>query len=103
MPFDLTEDKRPALVAFLREKIDSDRFPRRLASGSRRAILAKLDPQPTPTKPPPARAVVPPPATGPRHDGVVEEQTRPADDTCGVTQERPGCDEGATVVRCEAR
>ena len=61
---DLTNDEREALIRYLRDGIERDRFPLSPRLEPIRAILAKLEPPPTPPGPPAERkAIVPPRAS----------------------------------------
>jgi hypothetical protein len=60
---DLTDEERAALIRFLREGIDRDRFPLSPRLAPIRAILAKLEPPaPRPPRPDP-KTIVPPRAS----------------------------------------
>jgi hypothetical protein len=67
VPLDLTDDERDALIRFLRDAIEGTRYPMSPRLAALRAILAKLEEQPSPRVPPPsARETPTPPAQRPR-------------------------------------
>jgi hypothetical protein len=53
MQFDLTDEERDALSAFLGAGIAADKFPLSPGLKPLRAVLAKLDPKQPQSKPPP--------------------------------------------------
>jgi hypothetical protein len=71
MMVDLTEEETDALAGLLRRTIDDDRYPLSPRVQTLKAILAKIQPEPTQEPLPPPKQYAPPRATTAkrRHSG----------------------------------